>query len=417
MRADLASIAALIVTAAALAGCASNGRRPTGDTGVGVGDAGVDTSPPSDTGPGPDATPDTGRVDTGAADTGTMDTGTVDTGTVDTGTMDTGPGGCAAVTCATNATCADDTGTPICTCDAGYSGDGTTSCTDVDECTPSDPCGMGMCVNAPGSYSCSCDPGYTFDGTTCADVNECVPTDPCGMGTCTNEAGSYTCACPMGYRFDGTTCVVASGTVLVFRGSTRTTDTTAADAVTALGLTLIDTTTDTAFNAAFDAGGFDVIVWTSPSGVASSSLTSAVESRLSTWVSGGGALIFAYWDLDTRTTFRAVLGVSTSERTTWVNLQPAMGDPFGFFAGVPNPLTGTDSGWADNGDYLALTGAGSIAATFVSGSPSGAIAVTQSNRVITNGFLFSDCLTEDVDTDGVPDCQELAQNEISYLLP
>ncbi|RLB49111.1 MAG: hypothetical protein DRJ42_21750, partial [Deltaproteobacteria bacterium] len=289
-------------------GCASSSSRGVRDTGT---DAGGNDSG--------------ARMDTGTAgDSGTAaDTGAVtDSGATTDAGADAGMTGCAALDCDANAICVDRATGAVCECLAGYSGDGMT-CADVDECVPTSPCGMGRCINLVGTYTCTCDPGYTFDGVGCVDVDECVPTDPCGMGTCANEAGSYGCSCDTGYRFDGTTCVVGTSTVLVFRGSTRAADTTAADAVTELGHTLTDTTTDTAFTAAYDAGGFDVIVWTSPSGVASSSVTAAVETRLTAWIAGGGALIFFYWDLDTLTTMRAALGVTTVSRNNWVNVAPA----------------------------------------------------------------------------------------------
>ena len=60
----------------------------------------------------------------------------------------------------------------ICTCIAGYEGDGTT-CTDIDECA--DPvlntCDVNAtCTNLPGTFSCECNPGYEGDGFTCAPI-------------------------------------------------------------------------------------------------------------------------------------------------------------------------------------------------------------------------------------------------------
>ena len=40
---------------------------------------------------------------------------------------------------------------------------------DIDECAEQSPCDpSATCTNTPGSYSCSCDEGYTGNGTTCS---------------------------------------------------------------------------------------------------------------------------------------------------------------------------------------------------------------------------------------------------------
>ncbi len=76
----------------------------------------------------------------------------------------TGNGGCDA-----NATCDGSTGSPVCTCNSGYTGDGTT-CTKVDPCTQNNGgCDANAtCDSSSGSAVCTCDAGYTGDGTTCA---------------------------------------------------------------------------------------------------------------------------------------------------------------------------------------------------------------------------------------------------------
>ncbi|KAL6198497.1 hypothetical protein ACLB2K_028286 [Fragaria x ananassa] len=55
----------------------------------------------------------------------------------------------------------------ICQCLEGYEGnpyhpDG---CQDIDECTDSNLCNNGECINSPGNYSCSCSKGYKIDST------------------------------------------------------------------------------------------------------------------------------------------------------------------------------------------------------------------------------------------------------------
>lgn len=75
---------------------------------------------------------------------------------------------CATTTCDPNATCAEADGVPVCTCEAGFSGDGTT-CADVDECAAANTCAAGnACVNAAGGFDCL--------PTSCAGVLAADPT-------------------------------------------------------------------------------------------------------------------------------------------------------------------------------------------------------------------------------------------------
>jgi peptidoglycan/xylan/chitin deacetylase (PgdA/CDA1 family) len=108
--------------------------------------------------------------------------------------------------CAPNATCEAVGGAAICTCKAGYAGDGTT-CADIDECgTGTDTCADdATCTNTQGSFTCACNGGFTGDGFTCANVDECSAQAPvCGANTiCTDTPGSFTCACNVGYVDDG----------------------------------------------------------------------------------------------------------------------------------------------------------------------------------------------------------------------
>eukprot|EP00736_Rhodelphis_marinus_P008643 Rmarinus@m.15601 len=72
--------------------------------------------------------------------------------------------------CATNAVSPDGL---ECICDTGYTGDGTTTCSDVDECSLSTHnCDdtAATCSNTGGSFLCSCNLGYSGDGVSCTDV-------------------------------------------------------------------------------------------------------------------------------------------------------------------------------------------------------------------------------------------------------
>jgi hypothetical protein len=111
--------------------------------------------------------------------------------------------------CHANATCTNTPGSFLCTCLAGYAGDGVT-CNDIDECAEGthncDP--NATCTNTPGDFTCACNAGYTGNGVVCADIDECsTGTDNChANAACTNTPGSFHCACNAGYRGDGVTC-------------------------------------------------------------------------------------------------------------------------------------------------------------------------------------------------------------------
>ena len=83
---------------------------------------------------------------------------------------------------------------------------------DVNECSREfPPCARapnGTCTNTIGSYNCSCNPGYTGDGSTCVDIDECsTGTNNCSVNAkCSNTIGSYNCTCNYGYTGDGLTC-------------------------------------------------------------------------------------------------------------------------------------------------------------------------------------------------------------------
>ncbi|XP_068604308.1 cubilin [Brachionichthys hirsutus] len=110
--------------------------------------------------------------------------------------------------CATNnggcyplATCSSSSGTslPICTCPAGYTGNGygPTGCTELSNiCQTNNPCVNGQCVAttlSPG-YICNCYSGW--HGQICdQNTNECL-SNPClNGGTCTDNINGFTCSC------------------------------------------------------------------------------------------------------------------------------------------------------------------------------------------------------------------------------
>jgi lamin tail-like protein/EGF domain-containing protein len=129
-----------------------------------------------------------------------------------TGCASSGGDPCESANCDELATCADVSGTAVCTCPEGYNdtnGDGS-ACADIDECTAgSDDCDSNAtCANTAGSFTCTCNTGYDGDGTACADINECTAGGHnCDSNaTCTNSVGSFSCACNSGFTGDGTAC-------------------------------------------------------------------------------------------------------------------------------------------------------------------------------------------------------------------
>lgn len=167
----------------------------------------------------------------------------------------TASGECDLLHCNENARCVGDSGSRTCECAPGFSGDGVTSCTDIDECktgdndcnppnsicvnrpggyicacgsglerngngdcTPVNECARGLdlcdsganCIDLASGYTCECKPGYTDvtgNGYVCEDVDECQPDGAdCvkdGVAQCVNTRGSYECQCPKGYAGDG----------------------------------------------------------------------------------------------------------------------------------------------------------------------------------------------------------------------
>jgi len=139
-------------------------------------------------------------------------------------------------TCNNHGTCDDSSGTIVCTCDTGYTGDRCESCAagyhDEDgSCVPDEACqddtcnGHGECDDTGGVITCDCDDGYAGDRCdSCAagyaewpaDSGTCVD-DPCDPYPCDlphavpngcvqTAADEYICTCEEGYTWSGTEC-------------------------------------------------------------------------------------------------------------------------------------------------------------------------------------------------------------------
>ena len=267
--------------------------------------------------------------------------------------------------------------------------------------TPND----GACNDGVGCTSDRCDAAQGCRSTP--DNSLCNDSDGCTTDSCDATNGCVNADLP----FCSNTCT----TILIYNDSAP--NTLAAQAAGALGISATVTNTDATFATAFDAGGFDLIIIDSASG----NIPPGVASRLTSWVQGSGKVVFSYWNLDADAALRSLLGVNTVRElnpSPPVHADPA--SPVNFFTLVdvfPSPLAFGDFA-GDNGDALTLAGGGFVAARFTSAtSAEGAILVTQSNRVIVQGFLPHDIsfANVDADADSISDGQELYRNEIRFL--
>jgi hypothetical protein len=308
-----------------------------------------------------------------------------------------------------------------------------TMCDDSVDCTADSCDAVRGCINAPEDTMCddgvpcttdSCDSTRgctgTPDDTACDDgvmctVDTCDPRMDCMSMPDDAACGGSSCATSVCDPL--LDCQVSDGAVLVFNGGGAPAP---ENAVTSLGYTPILVFDEPSFVTAFDAGGFNAVVFDVPSVFAP--VPPAVQTRLDTWVNDGERLIFGFWSLDSDPAMQATLDVAvTVSFSTPLPIHPDPGSPVDLF-GMPEmitpPIMYADI-WGDNGDELALAGPGFIAGRFndpLAGS--GAILVTHADRVVTNGFIIGEIGADaavDTDSDGVNDGEELLRNELTFV--
>lgn len=254
--------------------------------------------------------------------------------------------------------------------------------------------------------SCTKPSGYSTVSGDCNDSNATV--NPGAVETC--DGIDNDCDAKVDAQ-DGLTCKVKA---LIYYDSGAT----FADDAVALrsgGTSILATSTST-FATAYDVGGFDVIIVDAPSTL----LESSVITRLTSWVTMGKPLIFAWWDLDTNSALQTTLGVKVvADRASFTPIYPASTSSINLwtlYESVPVPLSGSDQA-TDNGDTIMVTEAdGRLLGSFGSStSGQGAVALTKRGKVIVNAFLPWDTQTVDLDFDGRPDMTELYVNQLKLL--
>eukprot|EP00035_Acanthoeca_spectabilis_P004571 m.105011 g.105011 ORF g.105011 m.105011 type:complete len:2254 (-) comp12628_c0_seq1:1186-7947(-) len=101
--------------------------------------------------------------------------------------------------CDVSATCINTVSSFHCSCNPGFTGNGSV-CGNVDECASSiDNCAnVSTCMDTTGSFNCIPNTGYTGSGVFPSDIDECSTLQPCVNMSCTNTVGSFSC-CNLGF--------------------------------------------------------------------------------------------------------------------------------------------------------------------------------------------------------------------------
>ena len=143
-----------------------------------------------------------------------------------------------------------------------------------------------------------------------------------------------------------------------------------------------------------------------------------VGIAISTALSQGKLVITHHWAYDFDSTSAPLLPALGIATPTIYDFSPSdlfsTGAPVDFFAVLGGALTqGQDLAGYDN-TYFSLSSPGTIAATNAAGQ--GAIAVTNGDTTIVNGYVPWDWQFTDVNGNGKSDGQDVVEAEIQYLL-
>ena len=290
-------------------------------------------------------------------------------------------------------------------------------------------CAAGQVCSA-GTCATTCQTGLNACGGSCRDLQ----TDAANCGACGTACGpgqyctAGVCGCPPGMAHCGPTVLVWSDSSSFYPTAPE-----APSAVQRLHGNAITTTSGSFadFVPAYDAGGFDVVVWDETNFF----MAAAAVSRLNDWVSCGGRLIINAFPIiypAPSATLGKLLGITAAnpyctstgpdksifpDKSTvdlWSPLvavpsplAPTQPNLWNTFCGIPYPMA----------YELTPAAGGTIAGRFdTAGTGPGAIAVTRNGHVVVHAFNASDYRLADANTDGVPDIQALYENEIAYVV-
>lgn len=188
-------------------------------------------------------------------------------------------------------------------------------------------------------------------------------------------------------------------------------------AANSIGLAPTVVTTEAAFVAAFGGGSFDLVIIDQPA----NGITAPTATSIATYISGGGHVFLAYWDMDgnfdpaSAATLRPAFGVAAATEFTtplpvnvWVPGSPIFNNPNIIPAVIATD--GTDP-WVDDGDRFTAAPGATALAGFTVLPTTGEAAILQANggRTLINGFM-DDEMNPTVVTN-------LLANEFGSLIP